>query len=186
MAWTSRVADYVEELRHLGREQFLVSYPSPILVHHFERAAARDAARLEGFARAAKFRTDVPEGAPDAGVLAGDASDLAAAVHPLRKRAGNAYPDTITVGRADNNDVVVAYDDLSKLHAYFTRSAGGELLLADAGSTNGTWLSGARLAPNESVAVGGRARLGLGEHAFELFLPAALAEWLATLARSAA
>jgi hypothetical protein len=182
VAWTSRVADYLDEVRHLGREQFLVSYPNPILVHHFGRAAAR----LERFARTAKFRTDLPEGTPGDEVLVGDASDLEAAVHPLRKRAGNAYPDTITVGRADNNDVVVAYDDLSKLHAYFTRSAAGELLLADAGSTNGTWLAGARLAPNESVVLVGRARLGLGEHAFELFLPAALADWLTTLARSAA
>jgi pSer/pThr/pTyr-binding forkhead associated (FHA) protein len=178
VAWTSRVAEYLAELQRLGRERFLASYPHPILVHHETPAAAR----LEAFAGGDKFRTGVPQGPPVEAVLPGDASDLDAAVHPIRKRKGNPYPDTITVGRAESNDIVVAYDELSKLHAYFTRSTDGALFLADAGSTNGTWVAGVRLAANESQRLAARERIGLGEHAFEVLAPGALADWLASLA----
>jgi hypothetical protein len=179
------VADYLSELRKLGRKQFLVSYPNPILVHHFERAAEDAAERMKVLTGVAKFRTEAPRGAPDAAVLLGDPSDLDACVHPLRKRPNNPYPDTVTAGRADSNDIVVPYDDLSKLHAYFTRSPEGAWLVADAGSTNGTWLAGERLAPNESKKLAERDQLGLGEHAFEVFVSAALADWLATFAQTA-
>jgi hypothetical protein len=181
VAWTSRVADYLSELRKLGREPFLAAYPNPVLVHHFGRDALGAAARVEAIAGAAKFRTDRPRRGASGGALAGDRSDLEAAVHPLKKRPGNPYPDTITVGRAETNDVVLPYDDLSKLHAYFTRAPEGTLLVADAGSTNGTWLGGERLAPNATRRVAARDPLTLGEHELEIFAPPALADWLATL-----
>ena len=184
MAWTSRLEDYVWELRKLGRTQFLAAYPTPVLVHHFGRDAEAQSARKKALTAEARFRTEEARpGAPGgAAVLVGDPSDLAACVHPLKKRPGNPYPDTVTVGRADSNDVVVPYDNLSKLHAYFTRSPAGGLLVADAGSTNGTWLAGERLAPNESVRIAERDQLALGEHAFEIFMPTALADWIATFA----
>jgi hypothetical protein len=186
VAWTSRVGDYASELRKLGRTQFLSAYPTPVLVHHFGRAAEAVAARKRTLTTEAKFRTQGRPGvANGAAVLAGDRSDLEARVHPIKKRPGNPYPDTVTMGRADSNDIVVAYDNLSKLHAYFTRSPAGGLLVADAGSTNGTWLAGERLAPNESVKVAERDQLALGEHTFEIFMPTALADWLATFAPSA-
>lgn len=181
VAWTSRVAEYVLELGRLGREQFQAAYPNPILVHHYARAAAHAATRLAAFASGAKFRTDLPAPSPDGAVLAGDATDLDAAVHPVRKRKGTPYPDTITVGRAEYNDVVVPYDDLSKLHAYFTRADDGGLLVADSGSTNGTWVAGARLAPNESRRLAARDRIAFGDRSFEVFSPAALVDWLETL-----
>jgi hypothetical protein len=182
VAWTSGVADYLSELRKLGRDAFLRAYPNPVLVHHFARDAARAAAHIEGLAGAAKFRTSQAGRGAKGAALAGDRSDLEAAVHPLKKRPGNPYPDTITVGRAETNDVVLPYDDLSKLHAYFTRSPEGTLLVADAGSTNGTWLAGEKLAPNASRRVAARDQLSLGEHELEVFAPAALADWLAALA----
>ena len=184
MAWTSRLAEYVAELRSLGRPRFLAAYPHPVLVHHFGRDADGAVERRGAAAGAAKFRTELPPGggAANGAALAGDRTDLEAAVHPLKKRPGNAYPDTITVGRADSNDVVVPYDDLSKLHAYFTRSPGGALLVADAGSTNGTWVDGERLAANASRVLGERARLTLGDHELELLGPAALADLVASLA----
>jgi hypothetical protein len=163
VAWTSRIDEYLAELTRLGCAQFLSTYPNPLLVHRFANPSARGRLAVTSPAR---FRTDAPRGPRDPAVLTGGAADLEAGVHPLKKRPGNPYPDTITVGRAETNDIVVPYDDLSKLHAYFTRAPDGAVLVADAGSRNGTWLAGERLAPNDARPLGARYRFGLGEHAF--------------------
>jgi hypothetical protein len=171
------------ELGKLGREQFLVSYPHPMLLHRFDAQSELKAAQVESLLRGAgRFRTELTEADHEGSVLVGNRTDLELVVHPLRKRPGNAYPDTVTLGRADTNDIVVPYDDLSKLHAYFTRSTEGALQVADAGSTNGSWLAGERLRPNESRRLAARDQLGFGEHAFELFLPQPFAKWLSSLA----
>jgi hypothetical protein len=48
-----------------------------------------------------------------------------------------AFPGKIMLGRAPNNDVVLAHANLSKLHAFFTIDA-DRTTVADAGSRNGT------------------------------------------------
>jgi hypothetical protein len=68
-----------------------------------------------------------------------------ASLLPLRKRPGsNPFMMMITLGRAANNDIVLATPDVSKLHCYFHRFAGG-WSLCDPGSTNGTHLDGRRV-----------------------------------------
>ncbi|HZV02556.1 MAG TPA: FHA domain-containing protein [Planctomycetota bacterium] len=69
-------------------------------------------------------------------------------IHPLAKRDNNPFAAMITVGRAPNNDIVLAYDEVSKFHAFFLRTAGGWALV-DAHSTNGTFLGGRRIKPPE-------------------------------------
>jgi hypothetical protein len=170
VSWTSTVVEYADELRRLGREQFVVSYPAPLLLHRLVSAATPT--------RPSKFRTDLPHGQRDE-VLVGDASDLEVAVHAIRKRPASPYEDTVTIGRAAENDIVLPYRDVSKLHAYFTRGADGGLRIHDNGSSNGTWLAGARLPANEPRALGARDRFALGGYTFELFLPDAFAAWLA-------
>jgi hypothetical protein len=71
----------------------------------------------------------------------------------LVKRPGNAFPQFVSVGRAANNDLVLAVERVSKFHAYFT-SDGGRWSLTDYRSTNGTKLNGAKLEPNQPRQVG--------------------------------
>jgi pSer/pThr/pTyr-binding forkhead associated (FHA) protein len=73
---------------------------------------------------------------------------LQALVRAVRK-ASDADPGLITVGRTANNDIVIDDTTVSKRHAWF-RERAGSLELADAGSRNGTWVSTLRLAPGGS------------------------------------
>jgi hypothetical protein len=78
---------------------------------------------------------------------------------PLRKR-GRVFRTMITVGRTSNHDVVVAHASISKFHAFFRHQQKGsvdEIVLADAGSRNGTFINGTRL-PTRGDAV--RVQLG--------------------------
>ena len=59
-------------------------------------------------------------------------------VLPLRK-VQSTFPSMITVGRTDNNDLVVPDEQVSKFHAFF-RLVGDRVELSDAGSRNGTFV----------------------------------------------
>ncbi|MFT3769426.1 MAG: sigma 54-interacting transcriptional regulator [Minicystis sp.] len=69
-------------------------------------------------------------------------------------------PDVaVVVGRRPPAALVVPSPKLSRLHARFTLSASGRVLVEDLGSTNGTWIDGARvdraeIAPGDEVIVG--------------------------------
>jgi len=67
--------------------------------------------------------------------------------------------DRLSVGAADSNDVVVVDPLVSRLHAAFERLAGG-WCVRDLGSTNGTFLNGARLAAERPVRTGDEIRIG--------------------------
>ncbi len=56
------------------------------------------------------------------------------------------FPSMITLGRTQNNDVVVADTSISKFHAFF-RVGPALVEVADAGSRNGTFVSDKRLEP---------------------------------------
>lgn len=69
-------------------------------------------------------------------------------VAPLKKRehGGNAFTGMITLGRAENNDLVLAHPGVSKFHAYF-RKLDEAWTLRDANSLNGTMINGEKLTP---------------------------------------
>jgi hypothetical protein len=95
------------------------------------------------------------------------------------------FPSMITVGRTENNDLVVPDEQISKFHAYF-RLVGGAVELADAGSRNGTFVAGHRLAPkSESAPLSLRDRFSLGALEFQLFDARGCWEWLRQLDRFA-
>jgi hypothetical protein len=103
-------------------------------------------------------------------------------VLPLRK-VQPTFPSMITLGRTDNNDLVVADEQVSKFHAFF-RLVGERPELSDAGSRNGTFVGGRRLeARGASVAVPSGARLALGAIEFQLFDARGCWEWLRQLDR---
>ena len=81
---------------------------------------------------------------------------------PLTKRPGaNSFSMMITVGRTENNDIVLKHTMVSKFHAYF-RTLGENFTLVDAGSLNGTWLDGKRCAPERSYPLKSGSQIKLG------------------------
>jgi len=119
----------------LPRDQFLAECPGPILVQESEPAGPR-----------------LSETPPTFGTMMISAASVQLAgprfVHLVSKRASNPFTAMITIGRAPNNDILLPYDEISKFHAFFLETASG-FLIADAQSTNGTYVRGQRLAPNQ-------------------------------------
>lgn len=87
------------------------------------------------------------------------------------------FPSMITVGRTQNNDVVVPDTSISKFHAFF-RVVGGEVELADAGSRNGSFVGDTRLAPKQPVRLRPGERIRFARLAFMLLDPDAAWNWL--------
>lgn len=85
-------------------------------------------------------------------------------VVPLRKRAlvDQMSADRISVGRATNKDIVLRDATISKSHAWFELHEGRDFSVADAGSTNYTWVNGEILEPRRprSLAPGDLLRFG--------------------------
>ena len=103
-------------------------------------------------------------------------------VLPLRK-VQSTFPSMITVGRTDDNDLVVPDEQVSKFHAFF-RIVGDRIELSDAGSRNGTFVGGRRLeARGASVVVPLPGQLAFGAVEFQLFDARGCWEWLRQLQR---
>jgi len=64
----------------------------------------------------------------------------------IAKRANSAPVTMICLGRAANNDIVIANNTVSKVHTYFlVPEEGGPCKIVDANSTNGTVVNNKRL-----------------------------------------
>lgn len=81
------------------------------------------------------------------------------------RRNGRSASHLITLGRGDDNDVVVPDVSISRFHAFVKEGADGRWLMQDAGSTNGTTVNGhsvprqghgppAELSPGDDVRLG--------------------------------
>jgi hypothetical protein len=105
-------------------------------------------------------------------------------VFPLRKRdatAANPFTMGITVGRTENNDVLLEHSSVSRFHAYFQRDGKGQWLLVDAESKNGTWAGPLKLAPNKAEAIADRTLLKFGDLTLQFLLPASFQQYVAGL-----
>ena len=67
---------------------------------------------------------------------------------PIVKGKASVFAMGITIGRTENNDVVLRHEEVSRFHAY-VQDAGGALSLVDADSKNGTWVNGLKLLPSK-------------------------------------
>ncbi len=83
-------------------------------------------------------------------------------IFPLTKKAGASFPDRITLGRTSNNDIVLNDSSVSRLHAYVRRD-GTQWVVADAGSKNGSWLSGQPLAARKERPLASKVDLRFGD-----------------------
>lgn len=85
------------------------------------------------------------------------------AIARLEKRKGaNAFTWMVTIGRAQNNDIVIPASDVSKFHASLREAEGGAWEITDAGSTYGTALDGAKIESKAPAELAPGAAIELG------------------------
>jgi hypothetical protein len=153
-------SEFVKELT--GEEEYVAKYPAPALL-------------LEPFGEGSAETVDTPApgDSSDDGTIArmmtaGSAfvQPSTSMVHPearvvwLVKSDRNPFEGMITVGRARNNDLILAHPEISKVHAIFQED--GDWWLIEDRSSNGTFLDGTRLPARElrQVNDGSRVRFG--------------------------
>lgn len=69
----------------------------------------------------------------------------------------------LNVGRASDNELTLNDASVSKIHAALLMTSEGTILVADTGSTNGTYINGRRIAYGESRQVDEGDVLGFGD-----------------------
>jgi hypothetical protein len=134
---------------------------SPVLVRYDEDD---DDASPQRAYRTAFGRVESAHGAGPSPEL--DRDQELGIVVSIVKKEGAPFPEQIGLGRAANTDVCLPLGRMSKYHAFFREDGKGGYVIADAGSKNGTWVDGSRLAPKHPVAVVDRSRIRVGPYKF--------------------
>ena len=98
-------------------------------------------------------------------------------IRKIAKAPGNPYKDRISVGRAQNCDVVIRDPSVSKLHAHFRARPEG-FDLTDLESKNHTLVNGERLSPGAAGTVTDGDILQFGAIEVQLAAAEALYRWL--------
>ena len=109
-----------------------------------------DLRRQDEERRVAKSGVAIPGAAPtmpDIQVIARITTQNGTREIPLVFKPGG---KRLNVGRASDNDLAINHTSVSKIHAALLMTAEGTLLVADTGSTNGTYINGRRIAYGES------------------------------------
>lgn len=92
---------------------------------------------------------------------------------PVEKRFDLEQGRRLSIGRTKNNDIALDHTSVSKMHASLLLNAAGRLVVADTGSTNGTYLNGERIAYGKAVEMFEGDKLKFGAVDVELgFIPA--------------
>jgi pSer/pThr/pTyr-binding forkhead associated (FHA) protein len=90
-------------------------------------------------------------------------------IFPARSEVFVLKKSRTTLGRDPRNDVCLPLTTVSKVHATL-EVAGKNVTLEDLGSTNGTFVDGARVAPNEAHPLPSGAQIRFGDEAQAMFL----------------
>jgi len=122
-----------------------------------------DLRRKDEQRRAKKAGVAIPTVAPsmpDVAVIARITQQNGTREVPLMfKRGGR----RLNVGRASDNELTLNDGSVSKIHAALLMTTEGTLLVADTGSTNGTYLNGRRIAYGESRPIEDGDVVGFGD-----------------------
>lgn len=144
--WQMDAGEHYRQLAALGQEAFLAAVAPGALVRF--RASTTQASTGGSTLTLDEDEADatIEESVPIDGVGPEGSRELE--LFAIAKKPGASFPDRITIGRTSNNDIVIPEHSVSRLHAYI-RPQGAGFVLADAGSKNGSWLQGAKLAPRK-------------------------------------
>ena len=107
--------------------------------------------------------------------LVGDLPGMAAKPRPASEpiilavlKVKDVFPNMITVGRTNNNDIVLKDISISRFHAVFNL-VGDQVKLSDAGSRNGTYVDSHELGTRApAIVVDLRSRVRFGKVNFQL------------------
>lgn len=135
------IAVWLERKKSLSRQTFVEQHRYPFLLKRALPIGGKaESEEEEDFAERLSFHTnvvDTPTGTvPSAGKLAGGL------VMPIVKKPENPFPDRVSVGRAQNCDVVIRDPSISKLHGHFRALGVSEADFTDLKSANGTKVNG--------------------------------------------
>lgn len=122
-----------------------------------------DLRRQDEERRAAKAGVPIPGAAPpmpDIQVVARITQQNGTREVPLVFKPGG---KRLNVGRASDNELSLNDGSVSKIHAALLMTAEGTLLVADTGSTNGTFINGRRIAYGESRLIEDGDVVGFGD-----------------------
>jgi len=122
-----------------------------------------DLRRQDEERRAAKSGVQIPAAAPampDIQVIARITQQNGTREIPLIFKPGGRR---LNVGRASDNELTLNDGSVSKIHAALLMTAEGTLLVADTGSTNGTFINGRRIAYGESRLIEDGDVIGFGD-----------------------
>lgn len=122
-----------------------------------------DLRRQDEERRAAKAGVPIPGAAPpmpDIQVIARVTTHQGTREVPLIFKPGGRR---LNVGRAADNELTLNDKSVSKIHGALLMTAEGTLLVADTGSTNGTYLNGRRIAYGESRLIEDGDVVGFGD-----------------------
>lgn len=128
------IQEFVGLCAYLNGEEFTRRYQHPFLLQVSQDFGQR---KVHGFGTISSNIDKIPVD-----------SDLKSnRVLFVVKRAANAFSMMVTVGRAENNDILIRNGKVSKFHAYFNQT-GGSWSLTDANSSNGSFAGPERMLPN--------------------------------------
>jgi FHA domain len=122
-----------------------------------------DLRRQDEERRAAKSGVPIPSGTPpmpDIQVVARITQQNGTREVPLVFKPGGRR---LNVGRASDNELTLNDGSVSKIHAALLMTGEGTLLVADTGSTNGTYINGRRIAYGESRVIEDGDVIGFGD-----------------------
>lgn len=180
---TLDVAGFVRQFHGLTRDEFLAANPHPFLMGDAYSLLDPDGA----------FRTQPLPGPEEVVDVVDRPTDkkpkpgrplVPERIHPIAKRTGTPFPHMISVGRSGNNDIVLPFGAVSKLHAFFSHvPETGTWTVADAESSNGTFLGTRRIVPHERTPVRDGAQIVFGNVALAFVAAGTMYESLGEMAR---
>ncbi len=156
-----RLGRFAEEVRGMNPEDFALRFGNPFSVVE----------RPETYLDSNEYTTLSPdEQEADRTTELGSQVEILKGVPfvcSIEKSGRNSFKNMITIGRSQNNDIVIPHLAVSKLHGVMRpdKEKGG-YTFTDVGSTNGTSIGGMKLVPNqptflrskEVVIIGGAVR----------------------------
>ncbi|HEY3452264.1 MAG TPA: FHA domain-containing protein [Myxococcales bacterium] len=144
------------------RERFITRHPHAVLMW----APAKASGQFIETTQVTKIPTEPVRGEPIA--------------LEVVKEVVNGFPFGVTIGHAENNDIVLSNTHVSRFHAYIKPGPKGSTLV-DADSTNGTFLDGVKLAPTKPTPLPPEAHISFGGEVVKYLEPKELVAHLTEL-----